>query len=248
MKESVRTEWFETLDSTNNEALRRIDKLDSLSVIAARTQTAGRGQRGNRWLASPGENLTFSLVFKPEGGIPAADGFLIGQAASVAVRRYLDGQGIPVRIKWPNDIYLRNRKICGMLIENGLDGDRIRSSVIGIGINMNQRLFPPELVNPVSMTLATGRTYDTGRELEEVCRFLTGALDLLSSEAGRSSLLREYGESLYRAGVFADYVRCADGSVFTARIIGTGPDGRLLVENKKGERESFAFKEISYII
>jgi BirA family biotin operon repressor/biotin-[acetyl-CoA-carboxylase] ligase len=75
MKESVRILWFETLDSTNNEAQRRLDDLDNLSVLAAREQTAGRGQRGNRWHAAPGENLTFSLVFKPGFPLPAAEAF-----------------------------------------------------------------------------------------------------------------------------------------------------------------------------
>ena len=248
MKDPVRTEWLDSIDSTNNEALRRLSSLDSFSVLAAREQTAGRGQRGNRWLAAPGENLTFSLVFRPAAPLAAVDGFLVSQAASAAVCAYLLRGGIDARIKWPNDIYVHRRKICGMLIENSLEGDRIAACVIGIGINVNQRVFAPELVNPVSMTLLTGRTYRVEAELPSVCSLLAEALSLLETEAGREAVRAQYLERLYLKGVFADFVRCSDARTFPARIVGVDVGGRLLLENTKGERESFAFKEISYII
>lgn len=248
MKESARILWFETLDSTNNEALRRLERLDNLSVLAARKQTAGRGQRGNRWHAAPGENLTFSLVFKPGFPLPAAAAFGISRAAALAVRDYLEHRSVEARIKWPNDIYVRNRKICGMLVENTLREGLVQASVIGIGLNVNQRSFLPELVNPVSMSLVTGETYAPEAELETLCGFLASALDALADPSGTAEQARRYRASLYRLDERHEYVRCADGARFQARIRDVDESGRLLLENEKGERESFAFKEISFVI
>ena len=109
--------WLDTVDSTNNEARRRIESADSLSVVAAKWQTAGRGQRGNTWSSAAGENLTFSVTLKlPQDSLPAADQFAVSEASAIAVADFLSSKGISVRIKWPNDIYAGDRKICGMRI------------------------------------------------------------------------------------------------------------------------------------
>ena len=241
--------WLEETDSTQNELARHISEYDNLSVVAARFQTAGRGQRGNTWVAAKGENLTFSMLLKfGQEGIPnldSGDQFKITRAATLGVLTYLDGKGIPCKIKWPNDIYYRNRKICGMLIENVLDGKSLKHSIIGIGLNLNQKRFPTELVNPVSMSLVTGDEYDPEKELEDLYVHLATAFSLYLSPGSDSS---GYEEKLYRKGEFHDYVRCSDGTAFEARIIGVNKQGLLLVQNKKGECETFAFKEISYII
>ena len=155
MKERMTPIWFKELDSTNNEAIRGIENYDNLSVLAARKQFAGRGQRGNRWDAEPGANLTFSIVlkFRSEGmtPLPASRQFRLSRIAALAVCDYLKAKGVESRIKWPNDIYVRDRKICGMLIENSLDGKDVDWSVIGIGINLNQKTFPVEVINPTSL-------------------------------------------------------------------------------------------------
>ena len=128
--------WLEETDSTQNELARHISEYDNLSVVAARFQTAGRGQRGNTWVAAKGENLTFSMLLKfGQEGIPnldSGDQFIITRAATLGVLTYLDGKGIPCKIKWPNDIYYRNRKICGMLIENVLDESKRSYTVFPI--------------------------------------------------------------------------------------------------------------------
>ena len=170
MKERMTPIWFKELDSTNNEAIRGIENYDNLSVLAARKQFAGRGQRGNRWDAEPGANLTFSIVlkFRSEGmtPLPASRQFRLSRIAALAVCDYLKAKGVESRIKWPNDIYVRDRKICGMLIENSLDGKDVDWSVIGIGINLNQKKFPVEVINPTSLTLLTGAEYDVVAELD----------------------------------------------------------------------------------
>lgn len=239
MGSSWHIKWFDSLDSTNEEALRHIGTYDNLSVVAAREQTAGRGQRGNRWLSGPGENLTFSLVLKPEN-LPAADQMQLTALASVAVRAYLLAEGIPARIKWPNDIYVGDRKICGMLIENGLRGPWIGHSVIGIGLNVNQRSFAPELMNPTSMALCTRRTFPIQEELPRLLSFFR------LKELGSPALWESYAGQLYRLGE-THLWSLPDGSSFLGTMKGVRRDGRLVMETPEGER-LFAFKEVGYIL
>ena len=151
--------WLDTTDSTNEEARRNILSLDNLSVVSAYSQTAGRGQRGNSWSSVPGENLTFSVVMKygHESGLVsplrACDQFAVSEAAALAVVDLLASHDIEAKIKWPNDIYVSDRKICGILIENSVCDGSMASSIIGIGLNVNQTTFDPSLPNPTSIAL-----------------------------------------------------------------------------------------------
>lgn len=151
----MKTLWLKTIDSTNSEALRRMGELPSGTVLAAYEQTAGRGQRGNTWFSEPGKNLTFSIVLKfPAGFLAAGDAFLLNCLCSVAAVDCLSGFGVVASVKWPNDIFVGGRKICGMLLENGLIGSFVAHSVMGIGMNVFQTEFP--LVNATSLALALG--------------------------------------------------------------------------------------------
>lgn len=146
--------WLDTIDSTNNEARRKIDALDNLSVIAAREQVSGRGQRGNIWLTEPEMNLIFSIVLKYEQmqvKMKAEEQFQISELTVMSVIDLLAQYGIEARIKLPNDIYVGNKKICGILIEHSLQGERLAYSIIGVGLNVNQLTFNPSLPNPISM-------------------------------------------------------------------------------------------------
>ena len=138
--------WLDTIDSTNSEALRRLAELPSMTVLAAREQTAGRGQRGNTWFTRPGQNLTFSIVLKygPDTlpALSASHAVWLNYLCSQAVVLFLRSFGVLCRVKWPNDVYVGKRKICGILIENHLASDGLAASVLGIGININQREFP----------------------------------------------------------------------------------------------------------
>ena len=249
MKGKIRINWYDSLDSTNSEALRRISTLDNLSVIAAREQTAGRGQRGNRWCSEPGENLTFSIVvqFGSEGlsPLPVREQFNLNFVSTLAVHEFLTAAGISVRIKWPNDIYSLDRKICGMLIENGLSGDSLAYSVIGIGVNLNQRCVPVELVNPTSLARLTGQRYPLEESLEKLLecfeRWLTHLYDT-------EMLREEYLKHLYRLGDKCEYVDCTTGASFLGTITGLTPEGLLLLTLPDGTVRSYAFKEISYVI
>ena len=167
--------WLERVDSTNDEARRHISEIDNLSVVSALEQTKGRGQRGNRWSSQPGENLTFSLVVK-DFRIKANEQSAISQATALSLVDLLSRHEIKARIKWPNDIYAGDEKICGILIENSLKGSEIDWSIIGIGLNVNQTAFPEDLPNPTSMKLCTGNSnpYNTREILEEFMGIFTG--------------------------------------------------------------------------
>ncbi len=253
MVEKVNIRWVEETDSTQDEVRRHIPEYDNLSVTAAEFQTAGRGQRGNSWLARKGENLTFSMLLKFGGNdfspLKAADQFLITKAATIGVAGYLESKGINCSIKWPNDMYFRDKKICGMLIENVLEGDYLSSSVVGIGLNVNQREFPPQLMNPTSMSVVTGQTYDTHEEMIILAGFLASAFQTsLGSESSTAEIDKEYERRLYRKDEFHEFTVCQDGSILEGKITGVTPGGLVQIVNRKGELLQFAFKEISYII
>ena len=245
MKEEVSIQWLEEVDSTNNEAIRHLAEIDNMTVLAAVRQTAGRGQRGNSWLTEDGKNMTFSMVLKfGDGRLPSLEAsrqFIITRCVTLGVTDYLESAGIDSSVKWPNDIYVRNKKICGMLIENTLTGPYLATSVVGIGLNVNQKEFPPQLVNPVSMAMLTGKEYDIRTELPILCGCIRDRLTNYSNTD-------EYVSRLYRLGTYNEYAVCSTGVRIRARIIYVTDRGMLCLEKENGERFEFAFKEISYII
>lgn len=248
MKAEAKTIWLDTTDSTQEEVRRHIDEYDNLTVVAALYQTAGKGQRGNKWSSGRGENLTFSVLLRPgKNGIreiPAKEQFYISIVSALAVKELLDGYGLRPNIKWPNDIYIGNRKICGMLIENVLTaGGMVESSIIGIGLNVNQTEFPPQLMNPVSMTKLTHQNYDIKAVLEA---FLEYFCSLLHEEP--TVLRQRYMDCLFRFGVKADYTDTKTGETFSGTIRGIDGEALLHVEMPDGSIKKFAFKEISYIL
>ena len=174
--------WLERVDSTNDEARRHISEIDNLSVVSALEQTKGRGQHGNTWLSMPGENLTFSLIVK-DFRIKANEQSAISQATALSLTKILGRYGIEARIKWPNDIYAGDNKLCGILIENSLKGMEIDWSIIGIGLNVNQRDFYITLPDATSIALLKDNTKDPAHDeldldtcLEEFMDIFTRAL------------------------------------------------------------------------
>ena len=184
MKAQTPITWLESIDYTNSEARRQMGTVDKLSVFAAKYQTAGRGQRGNKWSSAAGENLTFSILAPLSGdnriNVRAVDQFNITIVSALAVSDLLTKYGIDNRIKWPNDIYIRNKKVCGMLIENVLKGKFVDTTILGIGVNVNQKVFSDNLPNPVSMSLLTGKEYDVKEIIERLREVIVSQLpDLL---------------------------------------------------------------------
>ena len=240
--EKYRIIWYDELDSTNAELQRRISELDNLSVAAALTQTAGRGQKGNRWLSAPGENLTFSILLRPET-LPLSEFMSITYLATLAVRDYLRSQGVDAVIKWPNDIYVGRKKICGMLIESVVADKTLMAAIIGIGLNLNQTDFPGELPNPTSARLLTGRSFDLKLALEELMSIFVRLLPLLQNEAGRESLKERYETGLFQKGEVRRYRDFRSGELIDGKILGIAKDGRLNLDGRL-----YDFKEIGYLL
>ena len=192
--------WLESTDSTNKALRMRSAGFDNLSIVAAREQTAGRGQGDHTWFASPGKNLTFSVLYRFAGAfaLAAQDAILITQVTTLALRDYLLEHQVETRIKWPNDIWVGDRKVCGILIENTLEGSVIRESIVGIGLNLNETDWPAELPNPVSLRELTGRTYVPEDELARLYKEICHRFGMLASTDGRKSLQEEFGKVMFR--------------------------------------------------
>ena len=237
--------WLPECTSTNTEAQRVIgqNRATDGCVVITDKQTAGRGQRGNRWEAQPGENLTLSVVWRP-AFLAASDQFQLSQAVALAVYDWVIGLLGPdpaLRVKWPNDILFGEQKLGGILIENTLNGAKIQSSVVGVGLNINQRAFAV----PTATSLAglTGRQY----ALPALASRLLECLEkrYLQLRAGQVSALRQaYLTALYRYEALCPYE--VEGKRISGKITGVDDAGHLLVEIE-GELRRFGLQEIKYL-
>ena len=262
MDKNLGIKWYQTLDSTNSQAARELDQAPEGTVWIADFQSAGRGQRGNRWESKAAENLTFSILFRPVFLSPAQQ-FKISQAVSLGVQRYLCGKGLDAKIKWPNDIYIGNKKICGMLIEHSISGDKLAGSIVGIGLNLNQREFSPIAPNPTSLILEMvpqGGEYNRREELAQLLGYICTAYGELE-EGYAEELDAEYTGKLYRLGEFHKFIetdtdtpadipveKMKEGKMITAKITGVDQYGCLELEFPHGEKKPYPFKGIKYVI
>ncbi len=179
----MRIEWLDECVSTNTQVTEYPLSEEGV-IVAVRCQTGGRGQKGNSWEAQPGKNLTFSAMWKPRG-IAAREQFSISEAVALAVVDFLEDAGINAKVKWPNDIYVDDRKICGILIEHSVMGTEISRTIAGVGINVNQREFLSGAPNPVSMASIAGTEFPTERLLEDFEMKLRRRLSQISGSEGR---------------------------------------------------------------
>lgn len=223
--------------------LSKSEPLAEGTVIMADDQFAGRGQQGNRWLSAAGLNLTFSIYLKPNF-LDASKQFFLNMAVSIGISNGLSvfvKKGI--KIKWPNDLYFNTRKVGGVLIENTLSGATIKSSIIGIGINVNQRQFHAEhLNNASSLSQILQQDVDLISLLNEICHAIEVQYLLLRSGT-ITHLHQEYLENLYQFGKLAMYKK--GDRFFEGTIINVSPSGQLLMQTEGGER-AFNFKEIEF--
>ena len=234
------------VDSTNNflkQALTNSTPLIEGTVIMAESQTAGRGQQNNKWLSEPKKNLTFSILLNPFF-LTAPKQFNLNIAISIGINNALNNILSPgLKIKWPNDIYYNNQKLGGILIENVLQGDAIKHSVIGIGINVNQVDFANGLGNATSVKKITGLDYDLKSLLGLVCQHIEAAYLML--KAGNFEKLKAaYVGNLYQYNKTA-YFKVND-TVCQGQIFDVDATGQLLV-NIDGTARSFNFKEIEFL-
>ena len=234
--------------STNTYLSRLAATLPGGTVIYTPSQTAGRGQKGNSWESEDGKNLTFSLLLK-RPPVKARDQFYLSEVAAIAIVEALTAEaGDGFTVKWPNDVYWQDKKVCGMLIENSLDGTDIATCIIGIGINVNQQVFVSDAPNPVSLTNITGHEHDLEAILKRVCSRIEELVAGLDDNEARADLHRRYMESLYRNDGALHPYEDAAGNRFLATVTGIAPDGTLTLRHENGTVASYLFKQVKHII
>ena len=228
--------------STNDDAKR--PEYRHGDIVWAERQTAGRGQRGHSWTSPEGENLTFTLVLEPVF-LPVGEQFLLSEAVTLALTDTFAAFGIDARIKWTNDIYVGDKKLVGILIEHSYSGPTLARTIAGIGINVNQRAFDPALPNPVSMAVASGRTFDRREVLESFHACCMGRYGQLV-RGEKAALQEEYRKRMYRLGETHPYRR--PGTLVEAVLEGVRPSGELILRHADGTRHAYLFREIEFVI
>ena len=226
---------FDSIESTNKycEAL-DLAQVEDFTCYWALEQTSGIGQRGNHWHSAAGENLTFSLVLHP-CTLPAARQFKLTQALSLALVDFLSTFNFQrsVSIKWPNDIYVDGKKICGTLASTRLQGNVIASAICGIGLNVNEQVFPDWIPHPTSLSLLTGQKYDLEPQLRQLLACIEKRYNDLKSGIDPE---REYLAYLLNLNVRARYIYNKED--IAATITGIDPHGRLLLTTDDGRNIS----------
>lgn len=240
---------LEHAESTNTYAIEKLrgGKVPDGTVYFTKNQTSGRGQRGNTWVSEPNKNAAFSIVVYPKF-ISTSNLFLLNKIASLAVSDFLST--IPdlsdsVLIKWPNDILVGEKKICGILIENQLKDQRISSTVIGIGININQEKFDQYGLNATSLKQFTGDAFKVKNCVEEICSYLE-ARYLQASNNGVGAIDEEYLEKLYGYNEWIKFE--LNGEIISGMVVSISSEGKLCVLFDNEEEKMFDFKEIKFVI
>lgn len=195
-------------------------------------QTAGRGQTGNGWESEPDKNLICSIL------LPNKNLYFLNIAVSVAIIRLI---GEPFTIKWPNDIYYRDKKLAGILLENAIVGSMVKYSIAGVGLNVNQTKFTSDAPNPVSLKQITGKTYD----IDQLMKDLFEAVKAVLNEP-EERIWSEYKDHLYRREGWYAYED--HNGRFEARIIDVLPTGEIVLQDKQGNERIYHFKQIRYVL
>ena len=236
--------YIESTNSTND--LLRQDM--AVGEYWTTYQTAGRGQQGNVWESEKGKNILLSMAVRPGietvEPIPVRDGFRLTMAVSLGICEALDTIGVQAEVKWPNDIYVGDKKICGTLIESSIEGRFFAYNIVGIGLNVNQRKWVGDAPNPTSIALETGKE-------TELIAFHETLMESLQKRvrAWRDEQLKEqYMARLYRReGLFA-YRETATGKRLEARIKDITDEGCLVLETADGSVQTYLLKQIQYIL
>ncbi len=237
--------YLPTCHSTNDIAaeLVRHEKVAEGTVIITDEQTAGRGQHGTSWLTNRGQNFTLSLVLMPTF-LSLSEHFLLSQSIALGIRNYLADFVSTIRIKWPNDLYISDLKVGGILIENALQGTRIAHSIVGIGLNINQSSFPAVAAGRVtSLRLETGQTFHLAEQLPRLMLELEKSY--LKLRTGHvEGIRREYNEHLL--GIGQKRIYGVGGQLIEGTILGVSLTGKLRLELDNGEIREFDIKEIKW--
>ena len=247
-----RIKWHrsESIGSTNT-YLRELNGGDpayDYEVAIATFQTAGRGQKGNSWESEAGKNLLFSILAHPSS-IKVQEQFYISEAIALAVSDSVMAAIGPeyagnVSVKWSNDVYWKNFKMAGILIENTLQGDRILDTVVGVGLDVNQEVFVSDAPNPISLKNITGREFDLENLLQDIIARFIGYMELSADK--RPEVDQTYRVRLYRRQGYHKF-RDENG-IFEACIEGIRPNGCLMLQTPSGEHRTYEFKQVQFIL
>ncbi|MBR4302589.1 MAG: biotin--[Bacteroidaceae bacterium] len=253
MKEyKIKRHRLQTVHSTNS-FLRELNGDDAsfdMELATTEFQTAGRGQKGNSWESEQSKNLLFSILLHPVYVQPSKQ-FCISEAIALAVVKSLkeivaeESVAKDFSVKWPNDIYWKNKKIAGILIENELFGSTIRDCIVGVGININQQIFLSDAPNPVSLYNILGVNTNVEEVLDAIIKQFVANVSMI--ENGQTALLHnEYMDSLFRRKGIYPY-RDAD-SEFMATIKDVREDGRLILIDSDNKERIYEFKEVAIVL
>lgn len=217
-------------------------------VAVATFQTAGRGQKGNSWESEAGKNLLFSILAHPSG-IKVQEQFYISEAIALAVSDSVMAAIGPefapdVSVKWSNDVYWKDFKMAGILIENTLQGDRILDTVVGVGLDVNQEVFVSDAPNPISLKNITGREFNLEDLLQDIIVRFIGYMELSADK--RPDVDQAYRNRMYRREGYHQF-RDENG-IFDAQIEGIRPNGCLMLQTPSGEHRTYEFKQVQFIL
>lgn len=232
--------------SSTNSYLREYhpEEGEKMTVVVADYQNAGRGCGSNSWESERGKNLLLSILVHPTM-VPIAHQFMLSMAGALAEKDTLDHYVEGIALKWPNDIYWQDKKICGTLIETSIGGGHIKDCVFGIGLNINQQQFVSDAPNPVSLCQILGHEVEKEQVLQSLLESFTTYYRMI--ENGRyDDITGLYHHALYRAHGFYPF-RDAEGE-FDGAIIEVEDNGRLIMRDRAGMIREYTFKEVEFII
>jgi BirA family biotin operon repressor/biotin-[acetyl-CoA-carboxylase] ligase len=233
-----------SVDSTNKYAsgILHQENASEGTVILADVQTRGKGQGNNTWLSDNGLNLLCSIILKPDF-LPAYKQFYLSMCIATGLIDCLAHLGIRSQVKWPNDILINGKKVAGILIENTILSQNLNTSVVGIGLNVNQVSFPPGIPNPASLAGETGKSYDVGQLLERLLPFFEKRLNQLYAE-DFLAIKSQYLNCLWllnTRAVFTD-----QKGTFEGRIVDVAESGELVILTSTGETRMYGFREVEF--
>lgn len=236
---------FPEMASTNEEMKQMLKRehLDEGTIIITDHQVAGRGQAGNSWESVKGQNLTFSLLLRPIFLEPYKQ-FYISKIVSLAIIDSIKKLVKQPSIKWPNDIYIGNKKLAGILIENSIMGAHLDYCIIGIGLNVNQEIFISDAPNPISLKQATGRNFDLAEFRNQLIENIDKRYNELIT-VKEEEINKAYFDLLYRKNGIHAY-KDTNG-LFKATIESVNEMGLLTLKDDSGNLREYAFKEVEFI-
>lgn len=237
---------YPTVPTTMEMIAMDVAPAEEVWLVTTDFQTRGHGQVGTSWESDCGENLMFTFVYRPKD-VRATEQFYLSEIACLAVAQTLDAYVEGVSVKWPNDVYVGEKKICGMLLNHQLKGAMVESTMVGIGINVNQSQFVSDAPNPISLQQLLGHRIDTEAVLESFVRHFE-TLYMWWIRGEKTRLRNLYQQRLFRREGVHPYEDTATGERFWATIEQVAPSGLLTLRDNAGELRTFDFKAVKFLL